>query len=312
MALPQPLKSKRDLLAAIALDGQVLDVVVVMQGVNEWLEEALRAPWQKRQQTWEIEPWLELLPFTNRPDAVIEALSKVKGFYGHQYRQRFAQVLTAAAGVPGAEGEALLADLARAHKDIASDFEWMKVILGRDSATAVLMYVDLVVEGVFGQGRDGASAWQIGRELAVYVRKFPHLKAELKKRYQAIGAGPAQAMLERVFGELGSDEDLIAMVERYAARRRAYDGHMAEAVRAVALRHEPVQDSYNSFYIHPASVSQVRKFLFSLLRGTKQEAALAKSCLTAIDVLRDQHGIAANDTRHPDVMSEIPWPSEAG
>ena len=32
--------------------------------------------------------------------------------------------------------------------------------------------------------------------------------------------------------------------------------------------------------------------------------------LIAIDRLRDEHGIAANDTRHPDVMSERPWPPE--
>ena len=74
---------------------------------------------------------------------------------------------------------------------------------------------------------------------------------------------------------------------------------------------EPVQAGSNSFYIHPASVAHIRKFLFGLLGGTPQEAALAKSCLIAIDVLRDEHDIAANDTRHPDVLSEIPWPPEA-
>ena len=46
--------------------------------------------------------------------------------------------------------------------------------------------------------------------------------------------------------------------------------------------------------------------------GLVPEAALAKSCLIAIDVLRDDYGIAANDSRHPDVLSEVPWPPEAG
>jgi hypothetical protein len=44
--------------------------------------EAPKNAWQKRQNTWEIEPWLELLPFSTRPDAVIEGLTKVKAFYG--------------------------------------------------------------------------------------------------------------------------------------------------------------------------------------------------------------------------------------
>jgi hypothetical protein len=101
------------------------------------------------------------------------------------------------------------------------------------------------------------------------------------------------------------------MIRKYAATRRTYDGAMARAVRAVALWHEPVQEGSSSFYVHPASVGHIRKFLFALLGGTSQEAALATSCLIAIDVLRDEYGIAANDTRHPDVLSEIPWPPEA-
>ena len=246
MALPQPLKAKRELLAAIALDGQVLDVNVVMQAVDEWLQEAPKDAWQKRQNTWEIEPWLELLPFSTRPDALIEGLTKVKTFYGAGWAKRWERVLTAVAGVPGAEGEALLAELAHAHKDIAGDFEWMKAILGRDSATAVLLYVDLFIEGVFERGPDASEAWHVGRELAAYVQKFPQLKAELRARYEAIGMGPARAMLEHFFGECGGDDDLIAMFKKYAATDQTYDGPMDRTVRAVALRHEPVQDGSNS------------------------------------------------------------------
>lgn len=47
MALPQPLKAKRELLTAIALDGQVLDVDIVMQGVDEWLQEGPADAWHK-------------------------------------------------------------------------------------------------------------------------------------------------------------------------------------------------------------------------------------------------------------------------
>lgn len=214
--------------------------------------------------------------------------------------------------MPGPEGDALLAALARTHNDIASDFEWMKAILGRDSAAAMLLYVDLFIEGVFGQGPHAASPWHIARTLAPYVHKFPQLRAEMIKRYEALGILPGRAMLEHLFGECGGEDELIAMVKKYAATGQTYDGRMDGAVRAVALRHEPVQDGSNSFYIHPASVAHIRKFLFGLLSGTSREAALAKSCLIAIDILRDEYGIAANDTRHPDVLSERPWPIEAG
>lgn len=312
IALPQPLKSKRELFASIALDGQILDANVVMQGVDEWLAEATKDPWRKEQDTWEIEQWLELLPFTNRPDAVLEGLTKVKAFFSGGWTKRWERVLNAVAAVPGGEGEALLATLARTHQDIAGDFEWMKAVLGRDSSAAVLLYVDLYIEGLFGRGPNAIDGWHVGRELAGYVPKFPELKAELKKRYEIVTAGAARAMFEHLFGEIGDDDDLIAMFEKYAASGRPYDGHMAEAVRAVALRHEPTQEGSSSFYVYPASVGDIRKFLFNMHAGSAQEAALAKNCLTEIDILRDEYGIAANDVRHPDVMSEAPWPPEAG
>jgi hypothetical protein len=118
--------------------------------------------------------------------------------------------------------------------------------------------------------------------------------------------------LECFFCECGDEEDLIAMVKKYAASGRTYDGRMAGAVRAATLRHQQVDDGSNAFYIHLNSVAQVRKFLFGLLRCNPQAAAIAKNCLSATDELRDEYGIAANDTRHPDVLSEIRWPAEAG
>ena len=189
----------------------------------------------------------------------------------------------------------------------------MKAFLGRDSAPAVVLYIDLFIEGIFGEGPHPVDSWHLGRELVPYVRKFPQLKPELKRRYETVGSERARAMLEHFFSEAAEEDDLIAMVQKYAASSRSYDGPMAAAVRAVSLRHESLQDDSTSFYnIHPASVAHVRKALFGLLRGSPQVVALAERCLTAIDVLRDEHGIAANDSRHPDVMSERPWPPEAG
>jgi hypothetical protein len=309
MALPQPIKAKQELLAAMVLDGQVLNVDVVMQGIDEWLVEAAKDAWNKRQNTWEIEPLLELLPFSTRPGAVIEGLTKVKAFYGAGWPKHWERVLNAVARLPGDEGDALLAELARLHSDIANDYEWMKAILGRNSAAAVLLFIDLFTEGRFGRGHQGIDAWHAGRELGSHVATFPQLKPGLRQRYEE-SSGTGRALLEHLFEEWGGEDDLIAMVKKYASAGQHYDGLMERVVHAVALRREPAPGRSGAFYIHPASVSRVRKILFGLLEGATQEATLAKSCLTAIDVLRDEYGIAANDTRHPDVQSAVPWPLE--
>ena len=121
MALPQPISAKRELLMAMALDGMVLDASLIMSAIDDWLQDAgrdERTAWHKRQNTWEIEPWLELLPFTDEPQSVLDGVSKVKAFYGSGHRQNFDRVLRAVANAPGAQAERLLSELIRAHKGI--------------------------------------------------------------------------------------------------------------------------------------------------------------------------------------------------
>jgi hypothetical protein len=311
LSLAQPVKAKQRLLAAVALEGHVLDATMVMQAIDDWLTNDPHRAWEKRQNTWEIEPWLELLPFTNHPEAVLEGLRKVKAFYGSGWPKRWERVLTAVAQIPGAEGENLLAALARSHKDIADEYDWVKTILGRSSVSAVLLYFDLVKEGVFGSEKDGASTWHASHEVAEAVRHFPELKPAIKRLYEDSGSGRVCGLIEDVFGEIGDDGDVIVMIRKHAASRQLYTGGLDKAVRAATLRNIPDSEGSNTYYVHPAPVGQLRKMLFDMLRGTPEEAALATRCLIATDVLRDEYGISGDDPRHPDVVSGIPWPPEA-
>lgn len=153
VALPQPLATKPMLLAAMVLDGQIIDADLVMQAIDDWLSVANQDPnaWHKRQETWEIEPWLELLPFSTRPEAIFEGLVKVKAFYGRDWAKRWERVLTVVAAIPGPLGDGLLLRLAREHRDIADDYTWMQAFLERGAVASVLLYLDLYNEGVFGR-----------------------------------------------------------------------------------------------------------------------------------------------------------------
>ena len=312
MDLPQPLKTKQRLAAAIALDGQVLDADLLLRGIAEWRTEAQKHEWQSKQNTWEIEPWLELLPFSTRPEAVLQGLTEVKAFYGTGWDRQWGRVLDGVAALPSPDGERLLLALARQHSDIADDHHWMKAILGRNSIQAALMYLDGYEQGVFGRGPYGVDAWHLGRELVPYIRRFPELKAEFMRRFQAAERNsPAASVFEYLFREVADGNDLLALVHKYATEGRQFNGLMREAVRSATLEHEPISEGSGSYYIHPASLGQARKALFALLNGTPQQRALASACLVEIDSLRDEYGIAVGDPRHPDISSAKPWPLEA-
>lgn len=312
LALPQPLSTKRELAAAMVLEGLVLEADLVMRAIDEWLAEASdpKRAWDKRQNTWEIEPWLELLPFTTRPEAVLEGLKKVRAFYEPDWQHQWERVLDAVATVPGKIGDDLLTALAREHKSIAHDHTWMQAILDRGTSEAVLLYVDLYIAGILGTGRDTVDAWHVGQQLIGYVQKFPELRHELKKRYKESQAHRVRAILENFFSEKADNDDLIAMIKSYAANGQNFDGTVARAVECVTLDRIRAAGSSNSYNIYPASVAELRKTLFALLNDSPREAGLARRCLERIDHLRDEHGFAAGDPRHPDIMTGRHWPPE--
>ena len=86
---------------------------------------------------------------------------------------------------------------------------------------------------------------------------------------------------------------------------------MSAAVYAVTIDEVPVAEGSNTYNLHPRSVKDIRHAPFGKLTAASPQVGLAKRCLRSIDKLRDEHGIAANDPRHPDVLSGKPWPEEA-
>ena len=314
IALPQPVSVKRELFMAMAVDGFVLDASLIMQAIDDWLQDAGKNEthaWHKRQHTWEIEPWLELLPFTDRPHSVLEEMQKVKQFYGNGHRQHFDRVVSAVANVPGADGDALLAEFVRTHTDIASDYTWTRAILARDTASAATLCFALVTDGVLGKGPNAADSWHLAQQIAPLVKRYPDLEADLRKRYGRMGNGPGRSLIENLFSETGDGNDVIEMVKSFIVAGQAYNGQLDRALRGATLWHEPVAGSENSFHVRPASVAELRRFLFGLTGEGTQGMALAVRCLVEIDELRDEHGIAAGDPRHPDIHANRPWPLEA-
>jgi hypothetical protein len=66
-----------------------------------------------------------------------------------------------------------------------------------------------------------------------------------------------------------------------------------------------------AYELHPVALTEMRRELFGMLAGSAAEAAIGEACLTAIDEVRDEHGPAPFEPRHPDIASGRPWPLAA-
>jgi len=134
-----------------------------------------------------VEAWLELLPFSDRPSALLDAIVTVDAAMPHHGRiERVAKALGSA---PGAEAERVLGELARRSPQFLSQHEWADAFLSRGTVSAARMFIDLVGDGNLVTGHAAGDTWSIARLIATFVRAHPELRSELvhvTKRTRAV------------------------------------------------------------------------------------------------------------------------------
>ncbi len=311
LALSQPVEFKLRLLSAIALDGRVLNAAIIMSGIDNWLENAERNTWQYRDRAWEIERWLELLPFSNSPEFILEAVETALSIFDQHHPERFERVVHAVAAIPGEDGERLLSELARRQGSIAPGYTWLKAILSRDTASSTELFITLYAEGCFNTDRGSLDGWHAAKELAPYLNSYQEVMERFRNLYEADTNPSVIGLFENVVCNTGGPPNLIAMIDKYVDLKRPFDGMLTEAAKRVGLRHEPIQDNPHYYEVFAVSVSDVRRELFGMIDSCGVRSEIALKCLNVLDMVRDEYGLAENDSRHPDISSGRPWPLES-
>jgi hypothetical protein len=308
LALPQPIRSKRELFAAMILDGEVLSADLVLSAMAAWTDDAGQNTWRRRE-LWEPIGWLELLPFTDRPDSLLDGVAMLADAVPHL--DRMDRVVTAAANAPGGQAEILLVALLRRFPTLVSQHEWAQALLRIRSVSAAVALVDLVVNETLGAGRGAVEIWRAARELAALAKKQPELQAEVLRRYEQGEHGGRHRLLERILAEVGNADCAAALARGYAREGKGFDGTLHEALRKAAVDERPVEGQPGVLNLHPVPMTEMRRELFALLGGAPRQAALAAQCLIAIDRLRDYFGPVEFEPRHPDISSGRAWPLAA-
>jgi hypothetical protein len=258
-----------------------------------------------QQNQWEIESWIELLPYTDRPKATIEGVSLAQEAIGRPVRME--RVIQALAVAPGAEAERTLGDVAQAFPMLGAEYAWTKALLRRGTASSIRILLDRLGENGWAGDRGHGDAWAMGRELGTAVRGNSELMAELLRCYPT-AVGSAREVIELAIVELGIPDGVLALARDRARRQQPYDGILQRAIREAGLAEKPAEGSSSYHELHPVPLTGLRRDLFAMLSGTAAEAAVARTCLTAIDELRDDYGAPEFEPRHPDITSGRPWP----
>ena len=306
LTLTLPASSKQGLLMRLVLAGEVISAGIVLDGIREFFAAAKVNTWMLDQSKWQVKEWLTLLPFSDRPLALLEALDLIpkKMLYSWELRE----VVSALATAPDAEAEVVLGELAKRHPDLLGEYDWLNAVLTRGTETACLMFFDLVCDPAIVGAKKKIDGWTFSNRLAEFITTRPHLRSELVRRYQEAKFAACHPLIEQVLAKSPDSDVILALVRSYAARKKQFDNLLRTAVKEVALEQRPVPDWQGAYEQHGVAVPELRRRLFAVTGGDNEESYLATLCLVAIDELRDEYGHVDSEPRHPDIESGRPWP----
>jgi len=308
LKLPVPTANKRGFLKVLVCSGEMIDSETILSGIDEFLEEAKTKPWMLHEQEgFRFKEWLELLPFTEKPAAILEILDRVEGFNKVPWNLR--ELLSALGDAPSSEAETVLNELAKSDERFLSEYGWIAALMRRNTLSIAQYLLDLICGGSFIKNRGRISDMDLGRKLSTFMLSHDEFRKDVYKKFQALADGAAKSVLGYAIAELADTEAILLLLCDAAARKKRLQSTMLyTALRNVLIDQGPLEHS-GTHELYSVPAPELRKALFNLvINGSAEESQLAIDCLNTIDEIRDDYGQVDAERRHPDIVTGVPWP----
>lgn len=223
---------------------------------------------------------------------------------------RLRPLLSALGFAPSDTAEQVLMGLAKEDARFLSDYDWFAALEKRDTLSSLRMLLDLICDGK-AKGEGGRpDIWTFGRRLAAGMQSHPVFRDDVYARVASGVSPPAMAILEYAVAETCDEAGVMLLVGSHSATARAFSGTLASAIENLVVERRPLSDWAGAYEQISTPVPSLRKRLFEISRtATGNEAGVALACLDHIDELRDMHGVASGEPRHPDIATDAPWPT---
>lgn len=307
LQLPLPHASKQALLTGVARAGETIDVAMLLAGLRELLEAGKVSMWRLDESRGELMGWIELFAFSDRPNAVVEALDLLPPACRNPWALR--RLLEALAHSPHADALHALEELARCDSRFLKEYEWLNAMIKLGTEAVGFALLEHVCNSSLAVGSEGVDLWHMANCLEGFARKFPTFREELARRYTGIRVGLSQEILERALAKVADGRIILAMIASYATTGRTFrQDNLREAIENVAVGRRPAGDWPGAFEEFSVSLKALRKELFGLVLARNDQSLLAEACLNYVDELRDEHGRIPDEPRHPDIGSGKAWP----
>jgi hypothetical protein len=313
LTLPTAPRWEAQLLASLALAGEVVPSARLIEGVRALLQSAEAQRGELIRDSQALSERLGLFAFSDRPGALLEMWETLPSELRAPWRW---QSVVHAIGFSPEVDAALevLAGLAQREPRFLGQYEWLQALgslNGPSAARALLNAVRNVGSETTPRGSDRIESLPLARQLATYAGQFPDVRAQMITDYQRLPGSFSKSMLEDALAQAATPDALLALVHGYSAQGRAFDHRLGQAAEHLAVGRRPSGQLAGAYELFGVPLARLRHDLFHLSLTEGAESALALRCLLVIEQVRDRHGRLDAELRHPDVDSGRPWPREA-
>lgn len=309
LQLKQSLREKQALLSALALSGEIVRADIVLDGLRDLVAEWKAKRWLDLEQVWwELEGWLEQLPFSDRPMATLDGLDLLDAAWRQPWRLR--STLSALSYAPSSEAEHVLKELPRRDTAFLNDHDWLGALERRSPVAAARTLLGFISDGTLSaaQVRD---RWWLCRKLGRGMQEDGEFRVDVYREYDSASGEIATELLEGAIAEIADETGVLVLVQNHAKRDEPYSGSLDAGIRHAVVGERPSQDWTGASDLFGIAVPWLRKELFGMIQGDTPTAQLAWKCLTRIDELHDEYGPVESEPRHPDIASGRSWPIPA-
>jgi len=295
------------LLHGLAAAGEILDSgLLVHRCRTEW--NALRgARWEIDREWWRVDDFLQLLPFSDDPTAVLGVFTDLGDLSTRSLR--LSNLLAALRDSPDARADALLVELGKRIPPVTREHEWLMAISDRGSPAAARALADFAFEADEKPEQLGVDKYHFTKVLGALLEKHREVAEYLVRRLPELRIPIARSLVASALAAVADRNTVLALVEHEARIAPPGSGNIPRtAIEGLVTERQPDPSWPGAYSILPRSASALREELFTMALRNDARAHIAIQCLEYIDQLRHDYGRPDDEPRHPRVDSGRPWP----
>lgn len=292
---PQAARAK--LVLNLILSGETIPFSVVQAGINDVFEDAKKHTWIL-DEGWQLKAWLLLLPFTDHPIQLADAIAALPPRQRDPYFLE--EMIRACEAIQTPEIEEALFKLAENNAAFYDNHAWRDAVRRQGTFASARRYLDLVMEGKI-DSRDG---WHTSQEIAGLLNAHSELR-DYAYGLLKDSTSPKAVLLASAVAESGDSDGLLLLVELENRLRQPLINW--RTIQGAVTEHVPSEHWRGAFDVLPVAATELRQKLLAMTTDGGPHDAAAR-VLREIDRIRDENGAPEDEPRHPDLASGKPWP----